>query len=69
MEYVPGGEIFTHLRTCGKFAEGTCKFYVAELTLVFEYLHARGVVYRDLKVGRFKAHTGSLLRPRLGCEA
>lgn len=27
------------------------RFYCAELTVTIEYMHARGVIYRDLKPG------------------
>jgi len=49
LEYVVGGEFFTHLRKAGRFENETAKFYSAGITLIFEYLHARNCIYRDLK--------------------
>ena len=49
MEYVPGGELFTHLRSEGRFSNDAAKFYAAEIAMAFDYLHKRSVVYRDLK--------------------
>lgn len=49
MEYVNGGELFTYLRRMTKFTIPCAKFYASELVLALEYLHAKGIVYRDLK--------------------
>eukprot|EP01061_Rhynchopus_euleeides_P011581 TRINITY_DN21139_c0_g1_i1.p1 TRINITY_DN21139_c0_g1~~TRINITY_DN21139_c0_g1_i1.p1 ORF type:complete len:324 (+),score=110.38 TRINITY_DN21139_c0_g1_i1:150-1121(+) len=49
LEYVPGGELFTHHRKAGKFPNDVSKFYAAEVLLSFDYLHSKDIVYRDLK--------------------
>eukprot|EP01116_Phalansterium_solitarium_P021041 TRINITY_DN640_c0_g1_i1.p1 TRINITY_DN640_c0_g1~~TRINITY_DN640_c0_g1_i1.p1 ORF type:complete len:406 (-),score=85.25 TRINITY_DN640_c0_g1_i1:245-1462(-) len=49
MEYVPGGELFAHLRRAGRFQPHAARFYAAELVLALEYLHDHGIIYRDLK--------------------
>jgi len=49
MEYIIGGEFFSHLRKAGRFPNDTSKFYAAQITLVFEYLHGMQILYRDLK--------------------
>ena len=49
MEFVCGGDLFTLLRRSKFFPENQAKFYVAQVTLVLEYLHSKSVVYRDLK--------------------
>lgn len=49
MEYVLGGELFTHLRSAGRFSGATTRFYAAEIVLTLEFLHAKKIIYRDLK--------------------
>lgn len=49
LEYVVGGEFFTHLRNVGKLENPDAKFYAAQVSLIFEYLHQRDFIYRDLK--------------------
>jgi len=49
MDYMPAGELFLHLRRAGRFTEDRTKFYAAEILLALEYLHIRGIIYRDLK--------------------
>ncbi|PNW86201.1 hypothetical protein CHLRE_02g076900v5 [Chlamydomonas reinhardtii] len=48
-EWVPGGELFHHLDVEGAFDEPTAMFYAANVLLALEFLHAKGIVYRDLK--------------------
>lgn len=49
LEYVPGGELFTYLRGIGKLDSDHARFYAAQITAIFEYLHGRNIIYRDLK--------------------
>jgi len=49
LEYVNGGEVFSHLRKAGRFSKEFTKFYVGQIVLVLQYLHAKKIVYRDLK--------------------
>lgn len=49
LPFIPGGEMFTHLRKMGKFEETSSKFYGAQVVLALEYLHSCELVYRDLK--------------------
>lgn len=49
LEYVVGGEFFTHLRKAGKFDNDTACFYGAQIASIFEYCHSKNIVYRDLK--------------------
>lgn len=49
LEYVIGGEFFTHLRNAGRFDSTTASFYAAHVVLIFESLHAKDIIYRDLK--------------------
>lgn len=48
-EYVCGGELFSYLRNAGRFSTSTGNFYSTEIILALEYLHAKSIVYRDLK--------------------
>eukprot|EP01135_Chromosphaera_perkinsii_P004517 Nk52_evm11s287 gene=Nk52_evmTU11s287 len=50
MEYVNGGELFTHLREVHTFGPDKARFYAAQVVLALEYMHEeKGMVYRDLK--------------------
>lgn len=49
MEFVQGGEFFTHLRKAKRFDSETAKFYASMIVDIFDYLHADNIIYRDLK--------------------
>ena len=49
LEYVVGGEFFTHLRNAGRLDATSAKFYSAQVAAIFEYLHEQDFIYRDLK--------------------
>lgn len=44
-----GGELFTLLRQKHMFEEDSARFYAGCVVLAFEYMHAKGTIYRDLK--------------------
>ncbi len=49
LDYCGGGDLSMHLNNKQLFKEEEARFYVAELVLAIEYLHAKNIVYRDLK--------------------
>ncbi|KAJ2847529.1 cAMP-dependent protein kinase catalytic subunit [Coemansia brasiliensis] len=49
MEYVPGGELFSHLRRAGRFPDDVARFYAAEIVLALDYLHSMKIIWRDTK--------------------
>jgi protein kinase A len=49
LSYIPGGELFSHLRRAGRFTADVTRFYLASIILAIDYLHAQDIIYRDLK--------------------
>ena len=49
IEYIQGGELFTHLRRQKRFGKVQASFFAAQVVLMLEHLHSNNVVYRDLK--------------------
>ena len=49
MEYLPGGDCFSLLRSLVAFPEEMARQYIAEMVLALEYLHSQGIIHRDLK--------------------
>ena len=50
MEVCLGGELWSLLRDRRYFEDHETKFYIACVTEALQYLHEKGIVYRDLKV-------------------
>ncbi|KAK5578213.1 hypothetical protein RB653_003166 [Dictyostelium firmibasis] len=49
MDFINGGQLFYHLQKEAIFSEDQVRFYMAELILALEHLHASDIVHRDLK--------------------
>jgi len=49
LPFIRGGELFQHLRQSKYFPEEKTKFYAAIIGLALEYLHNKGIIYRDIK--------------------
>ena len=49
LEYIQGGDLFELINNQGIFSDHEARFYIACFILALEYLHGKGICYRDLK--------------------
>ncbi|XP_074921742.1 ribosomal protein S6 kinase alpha-5 isoform X3 [Chelonoidis abingdonii] len=50
LDYINGGELFTHLSQRERFMENEVRIYIGEIVLALEHLHKLGIIYRDIKL-------------------
>ncbi|KAG8193805.1 hypothetical protein JTE90_029539 [Oedothorax gibbosus] len=50
IEFVRGGDLMFHMQRQRRLPEEHARFYSAEISLALNYLHERGIIYRDLKL-------------------
>ncbi|KAJ2785906.1 hypothetical protein H4R18_000295 [Coemansia javaensis] len=50
MEYLEGGDLFTHLSEHGPFSEAACRPLFKQICSAVRYLHANGITHRDIKL-------------------
>ncbi|KAJ3308049.1 camp-dependent protein kinase catalytic subunit [Boothiomyces sp. JEL0838] len=48
-EYLPGGDLFNYIKSCGFLTEDHARYYATEIYMGLNFLHSKGIVYRDLK--------------------
>lgn len=48
-EFLPGGELFSHIRRNEKLPADVAKFYILEVAAALKCLHKLDIVYRDVK--------------------
>jgi serine/threonine protein kinase len=49
LQYAPKGELYTYLKTVGKFNDETAATYINQLADALNYCHSKKVIHRDIK--------------------
>ena len=48
-EFLPGGDLFTKLKSDNKFTLEKSQFYIGQVIIALEYFHNHNIIYRNLK--------------------
>jgi serine/threonine protein kinase len=62
LDFIQGGELFTHLKQRKRFDEDSSKFYAMQIASALGYLHQRDIIYRDLKPENILLHKDGYIK-------